>query len=306
MPLVRRALERVRKWAPKRARAPRRPHRHQRHPARRGDDSELFREPGHPHHSLLRRRCPGAGRPKSRNFESLDRLLIRLRRNHPNHFRKRVAVSGDADHSKRPVPLGLLSLLPLARRPGRRVRPRSPRSAGWSAQVARELDRQLTEVARLSIQEFRRTGEVPFRRFQRGTADLAKGGPACACGSRGLLFVDVDGALAPCVAFAPSTFGARPRPLRRVLAALGGLHVTDPDLPAALIRRERHARRLRFLAGSEDRQSPLGQCARCEARPTCSVCPVAIACNRGRVPAFHCDVNRLFGRRRAAFHRQTA
>jgi hypothetical protein len=31
----------------------------------------------------------------------------------------------------------------------------------------------------------------------------------------------------------------------------------------------------------------------------------AIACNGGTVPAFHCDVNRLFVRHGAAFRRKT-
>jgi len=75
--------------------------------------------------------------------------------------------------------------------------------------------------------------------------------------------------------------------------------VTDPDLllhswpersvpPASLSRR----------AGGP--AGPRGACA-AATNVLMFVCPEAVACNRGRVPAFHCDVNRLFARHRAAF-----
>jgi sulfatase maturation enzyme AslB (radical SAM superfamily) len=305
VPLVRRALGRVREWAPPRMKPDVRIF---------TNGTRLDEEMTH----LLASRdvhitlsfdgvAPAQDDRRTGSFELLDRLLVRLRRDHPRHFRKRLAIK--ATLTSRNVPFLSESFNYFLYRGVRDLEfvPVLPDDAGWNARMARELDRQLTEVTRLSIQEFRRTGEVPFRLFRPGFAEPAADGTrACDCGSRGLLFVDVDGALAPCVAFAPSTFGARPRPLGRVLAALGGLHVTDPGLPAALIRREKRADGLRVLAGSANRQGPRGACARCKARPTCFVCPVAIACNGGRVPTFHCDVNRLFARHRAAFHRQTA
>jgi len=81
--------------------------------------------------------------------------------------------------------------------------------------------RQLAVVVDLSIEEFRRSGEVPFGPFRGAAAQPpADGAPVCGCGSRGSLFVDVDGTLAPCSTFAPSTFGRKPKPMRRVLSAL--------------------------------------------------------------------------------------
>jgi sulfatase maturation enzyme AslB (radical SAM superfamily) len=304
-PLIRRALDRVREWAPPRMKPDIRI-------VTNGSrlDEEMTR--------LLVSRdvfitlsfdgvAPAQDDRSPESFEPLDRLLVRLRRDHPRHFQKRLAVM--ATLTSRNVPFLSASFRYFLSRFVRDVRvvPVLPDDAGWGARVARELDRQLAVVVELSIEEFRRSGEIPFRRF-RGAASKppADGAPACVCGSRGLLFVDVDGTLAPCSSFAPSTFGGKPRPLQRVLAALGGLHVADPNLPAALVARERHARRLRFLAGPADRQGPRGACARCRDRPSCFVCPEAVACNGGRIPAFHCDVNRLFARHRGAFHRQTA
>lgn len=237
------------------------------------------------------------------SFERLDRLLVRLRRNHPGHFRKRLAVK--VTLTSRNVPFLAASFRYFLSRGIRDVDiyPVLPDDAAWSARSRRELGRQLAEIVELSAQEFRRSGEVPFRAFRGAAAGPpADGAPACACGSRGLLFVDVDGTLAPCSRLAPSTLGSQPRAIRRVVTSLGKLHVTDPDLPAALIRREKRARRLQFLAGPETRLGPRGACSGCKARSTCFVCPVATALNGGRVPAFHCDVNRLLARHRAAFH----
>jgi sulfatase maturation enzyme AslB (radical SAM superfamily) len=241
--------------------------------------------------------------PKS--FEILDRLLVRLKRDHPRHFRRRLAVM--ATLTSRNASFLSASFEYFLSRSVRDVRlvPVLPDDVGWSPQVARELDHQLDAIVGLSIEEFRRSREVPFRPFREATPNPSPDRvPACACGSRGLLFVDIDGTLAPCSSFARSTFGTKPRPLRRVLTALGDLHVADPELPAALIARERRAHRLRFLAALADRRGPRGACARCKERRSCFVCPEAIACNGGRVPAFHCDVNRLFARYRAEFQRR--
>jgi sulfatase maturation enzyme AslB (radical SAM superfamily) len=304
-PLVRRALDRVRQWAPARMR-----------PdvqivtngTRLDEEMTRLLASRDVHITLsLDGVAPAQDDRSPGSFGSLDRLLVRLRRNHPGHFCKRLAVK--VTLTSRNVAFLAASFRYFLSRGVRDVDiyPVLPDDSGWNARSRRELGRQLAEVVRLSRKEFRRSGEVPFRAFRDADAEQpAAGAPACACGSRGLLFVDVDGALAPCSVLATSTLGSPPRAIRRVVATLGGLHVTDAGLHAALIRRERRAHRLRFLAGSEDRQGPRGACARCKARSTCFVCPVAIACNRGRVPAFHCDVNRLFAWHRAAFRRQTA
>jgi sulfatase maturation enzyme AslB (radical SAM superfamily) len=299
-PLVRRALDRVRKWAP---------------PRMRPDiqivtngtrlDEEMARLLVSRDVSILLS-FDGVGPAQDDrgpgSFEQLDRLLVRLNHDHPKLLRERLAVK--VTLTSRNVPFLSASFRYFLSRGVRDVDiyPVLPDDAGWSAQSRRDLDRQLAEVVRLSVEEFRRSGQVPFRPFRGAAAEPpADGAPACACGSRGLLFIDVDGALAPCSLLVPSTLGSQPKAIRRVVATLGGLHVTDPDLPDALLRRERRAHRLRFLAGPAGRQGPRGACAQCKAGSTCFVCPVAVACNGGRVPAFHCDVNRLFARHRAAF-----
>ncbi len=282
-PLVRRALERVQRWAPRRMS----PEIHIVTNGTRLDEettdllvsrnvSITLSFDGVA--SAQNDRSPGS-------FDLLDRLLVRLRRDHPRYFRERVAVKMTL--TSRNVPFLSASFQYFVSRGVRDVHiyPVIPDDAGWSARSRRELDRQLDEVVRLSIEEFRRSAGVPFHAFRGGAGQsTADGAPACGCGGRGFLFVDVDGTLAPCSIFAPSTLASPPRAIRRAVEKLGGLHLTDPDLPAALARREKRARRLSFLAGPELRRGPKGPCAACKARPTCFVCPVCVQPGR-RVPA---------------------
>lgn len=302
-PLVRRALDRVRQWAP-----------HRMEPdvriitngTRLDEEMARFLASRDVHVTLSFDGVAAAQDDRSPgSFEILDRLLVRLRRSHPGHFRKRLAVR--ATLTSRNVRLLSASFRYFLSRGvcDMEFVPVLPDDAGWNIRKARELGRQLAEIVTLSVEEFRRSGEVPLAALRGAAATPeADGAPACACGSHGLLFVDVDGTLAPCSAFAPSTFKPESTALRRAFAALGGLHISDPGLCASLMGREKRASRIRFLAGPDDRLGPPGACARCKARSTCFVCPVAVACNGGRVPAFHCDVNRLFARHRAAFRRE--
>jgi len=299
-PLVRRALDRLRQWAPTRMR-----------PdvqivtngTRLDEEMTRFLVSRDVFILLSFDGVASAQDDRSRgSFEQLDRLLLRLRRDHPGHLRKRLAVK--VTLTSRNVAFLASSFRYFLSRGIRDVDiyPVLPDDAGWSGRCRRELGRQLAEVVALSVRELRRSGQVPFRPFRGADpGPPAIGTPACGCGSRGSLFVDVDGALAPCSLLAGSTLGSQPAALRRVAKSLGGLHITDPDLPAALFRRQKRARRLRFLAGPETRRSPRGACATCAARATCFVCPVAVASGVGRVPRFHCDVNWLFARHRAVF-----
>ncbi|MBK9064082.1 MAG: radical SAM protein [Acidobacteria bacterium] len=302
-PLVRRALDRVREWAP---------------PWMTPDvrivtngtrlDEEMS--------GLLVRRevfitisCDGV--PAAQNarspgsFEDLDELFVRMRREHPAHFRNRVAVkvtltpsnvSHLAESFRYFLSRGIRTV---------EIAPAAARASGWSRRQARELDRQLAAVVRLSREEYRRSGRIPFRALRPYEASApAPGGPACGCGSHGLLFVDVDGRIAPCAAFIPSALPERAPIHRRIVAALDGLHVSAPDLASGLLRREGRARRLRSLRRPADRNRTSRRCSRCPARASCLVCPGATALAGGRVPEFQCDVNRLVVFHRTQFHRR--
>ncbi|MGE5345731.1 MAG: radical SAM protein [Acidithiobacillales bacterium] len=301
--LVRRALDRVRDWAPPWMKP----------------DIEVFtngtRLDAKMTRLLVRRNvfltlsfdgiAPAQDDRSPGSFEILDRLLVRLRREHPGYFRTRLGVK--ATLTPRNIPYLAASIRYFLARGVRDVdvAPVFLPEPSWSRELARELDRQLAEVVRLSIETLRASGTIPFSHFRGSASERSiEGGAPCGCGSRGLLFVDVDGEVAPCTALATSVLGPVPRAIRHVVKALGGLRLTDADLSAALLRREQRAGRLSFLAPSVRRYGPYGPCARCEIRAACFVCPVAVAYNGGRVPAFHCDVNSLLARHRAVFMRQ--
>lgn len=296
-PLVRRALDRVREWSPPRMRP----------------DVRVFTNGTRLDEEMtdllvtrdvfitlsLDGVVPAQAERSRASVETLDRLLVRLRREHPKHFRERFAVK--VTLTSRNVRFLSSSVRYFLSRGVRDVDiyPVLPDDSEWNERLRRELGRQLAEVVDVSAKEVRRSGRIPFRAFRAPEGPSAPGERACGCGGRGLLFVDVDGSLAPCSVLVPSVLGPMPGAIRRAARSLGGLHVTDPDLPAALLRRERRAGRLRFLAGAQSRDGPRGPCGRCPDRSMCSVCPVAVAHNGGRVPRFHCDVNRLFARYRA-------
>lgn len=238
-------------------------------------------------------------------FDDLDQVLLGFGRDHPSHLRRRLTVK--VTLTSRNVACLSESFGYFLSRGVRDVElcPALPDDPGWDARSRLELGRQLAGVVTLSVDEYRRRGVIPLRVFRLATPrPTGADAPACGCAGRSELFVDVDGTLAPCSRLAPSTLGPQPGAIRRVVKSLGGLRVTTPGLSAALVRREQRARRLPFLAGLNDQRAPRGPCSRCEARSTCFVCPVAVACNGGRVPQFHCDVNRLFARYRSAFQRE--
>lgn len=70
---------------------------------------------------------------------------------------------------------------------------------------------------------------------------------------------------------------------------------------AAVVRRERRADWRPFLSRPNNRRRQCSPCARCKVRSTCFVCSAAVACNGSRVPALHCDLNRLLDRHREMF-----
>lgn len=245
------------------------------------------------------------------SFDVLDRLLVRLKRDYPEHFRTRFAVK--ATLTSQNVPFLAASLCYFLSRGVRDVDilPVVTHDPGWDTRARDELDRQLASVVRASIEEYALSGEIPFRTIRDGDASARRssgGGLVCGAARRDALFVDVDGSLSPCAAMAGSCLPHPPPFVREVMTALGGLHVADPHLAEKLKARERRAARLPLMAGELARHSGSGRCAACELRDTCLICPVSIgfasaASGANRIPAIQCDFNRLVEKHRTAFHR---
>jgi sulfatase maturation enzyme AslB (radical SAM superfamily) len=221
LPLIRRALDRVREWAP--------PWmspdvRIVTNGTRLDEETTKFLVSRDVFITLSSDGVPAAQDARSPgSFDVLDRLLVRMRRSHPAHFRNRFAVK----MTLTPSNIGHLaeSCRYFLSRGGRTVEmaPAAARASGWNRRQARELDHQLTALVGLSREEYRRSGRIPFRALRPFEAPApVSGGPACGCGSHGLLCVDVDGRIAPCPAFIPSALPERAPIPRRIVGARRG------------------------------------------------------------------------------------
>jgi sulfatase maturation enzyme AslB (radical SAM superfamily) len=308
-PLVRRALDRTREWAPRQMKPDIRivtnGTRLDEEIARLLVDRDVFITISHDGvRPAQDDRGPGT-------FDVLDELLIRLKRDHPEHFRRRLAVRTTV--TSRNVSYLAESFRYFLGRGVRQVEVAAvvTHDAGWCLRSCRALGRQLADVVQASVEEYSVSGEIPFRLIRRDGGSHPwppENGRVCGVARRDVLFVDVDGSLSPCAAMAGSWLPMPPRPLGRVMTALGGLHVGDRELFGELRARERRAVRLPLISGQLARRIRSGQCAGCALCETCFVCPASIAYaaaagSPGRIPTIQCDFNRLVEKHRAAFHR---
>ncbi|HPA51691.1 MAG TPA: radical SAM protein [Thermoanaerobaculia bacterium] len=173
---------------------------------------------------------------------------------------------------------------------------------GWSEASADLLDRALSEIAALPPNG---NGDSTFDPLRPSAGPRNPFGvAACSLGEADVLFVDVDGRIAPCGAFAPSVLPSLPPLAEELRQRLVGLRVDDPALDTRLALRAAGRQSLPALVASAARRSPRGPCASCEALDECAVCPAAIAGapeqDPDLVPAIWCDWNRRTARHRRA------
>lgn len=236
----------------------------------------------------------------------LRSLLARLASRHPGLLANRLVARLAVDSAN----VGTLSTSfdALVEAGVRDVQP-SPvftPDAGWDDRSAAALDGELARIRRSALRLGPEGGRRAFSPFRPTTLrGRPREGPACSVGSPDVLFVDADGAVAPCGAFAASVLPAAPPLAEEVRDALGGVRVDDRGLEKRLGRRRETALRLPVLATGPARRSPRGPCASCEALSECFVCPASIAWAPGQdtdlVPAIQCDWNRLVAKHRRAF-----
>lgn len=178
---------------------------------------------------------------------------------------------------------------------------------GWDVDVEAELDRQLAEVAALSLADRASTGGVAFAAFRGGAAPAVRPSAAvrvCGLGRPDALVVDVDGRIAPCGAMIPSCQPDLPARLQEVVERLAGCRIRDPDLERGLEERRRRASELPLVVGKERMRSARHACADCRWLGTCFVCAASVAYGeRGldRIPEHQCAWNRLLLEHREAF-----
>jgi MoaA/NifB/PqqE/SkfB family radical SAM enzyme len=241
----------------------------------------------------------------------LGALLLRLATRHPAFLGTRLTVratvdSGNVGHLSSSfeslVALGVRNFVPS---------PVNTPDPGWNDDAASKLDAELGKIADASLGLDPAGGRFAFSPFRRLTLSGSPlSGPVCSLGAPDVLFVDVDGRIAPCGAFAASVHPALPALAEAVRRPLRGARVSDARLDERLARRWRAASRLPALHAARDRRSARGSCASCEALAECAVCPAAIASapeqDPDLVPAVQCDWNRLVARHRRAYQRRLA
>ena len=250
--------------------------------------------------------CDGLGAAQERRGAgtgtALRALLLRLGRSRPRLLAERLVARVTVDSGN----VGALgrSVAELRAAGVREIRaaPVQTPDPGWNEASADLLDRALEEIASLAPNGNGDSAFDPLRPSA-GPRDPF-GVPACSLGEADVLFVDVDGRIAPCGAFAPSVLPSLPPLAEELRRRLAGPRVDDPALDARLALRAAGRHGLPALVASAARRSPRGPCATCEALDECAVCPAAIAVAPGQapdlVPASWCDWNLRTARHRRA------
>jgi hypothetical protein len=250
--------------------------------------------------------CDGLGAAQERRGAgtgaALRALLLRLARSRPRLLAERLFArltvdSGNVGALGRSVAeLRAAGVLEI------RAAPVHTPDPGWNASSDDLLDRALGEIAALPPNEAGDSVFEPLRPAARLRSPF--GAPACSLGARDVVFVDVDGRVAPCGAFAPSVLPLLPALAEELRYRLAGPRVDDPSFDAHLALREARRRVLPALVPSPARRSPRGPCASCDALGECAVCAAAIAAAPEQapdlVPAIWCDWNLRSARHRRA------
>ena len=232
-------------------------------------------------------------------FGRLDRALSRLRDEHPDFLREhcRVAItlsSRNLDHLAESftnlVDRGVGEIV---------VSALVTHDPGWRPETIEELAAQIEEILNLSIEHFRRTGEVPFAPFRSGEpGDPPADGPPTMCSAAGTTSpaVDVDGQVYGCVMFAESYQTIPDGMLRRCLEPMRLGNIRAPEFGKRLEAYPAAAEAAKIFTNKEEKRSSYRTCRGCRFVNQCSVCPVSIGHIPGntdpnRVPDLQCAFN---------------
>ena len=253
--------------------------------------------------------CDGLGAAQERRGRGtgrrLRRLLERLASRHPALLRDRLVARLTLDAATAPALADAFAELLAHGVRDIQVSPRLTPDPSWGGHAVRALDDALMRISDAALRLPAVGGRAAFLPYRPPPPAPPAGRPACSAGASDVLFVDVDGGLAPCGAFARSVLPYLPRLAREVSEALAGPRVDDGRLDARLAARAGRARALPVLRSGPRRRSPGRRCASCTARSECFVCPASIAFARAQrpdlVPALQCDWNFLVARHRKDF-----
>jgi sulfatase maturation enzyme AslB (radical SAM superfamily) len=245
-------------------------------------------------------------------FALLDRLLDSLRAGFPAQFKDSVTVG--VTLSAAAIPGLAASIRYLVGKGVARIGigPRLTWDPDWSARSRDDLKAQVDEILELSVEHWRRTGEVPVGFLARPPLrdrDAPVGDFLCGAPAGFALGVAPDGQALACPLFVDS-LATLPPLATRASPLLGLGHVGDPTMLRRLASLPDRARNLRIFTDKRAKRSSYGACADCRLAADCRVCPASICHIPGNldpdlVPDFICAFNQVTLEARERFDEMT-
>lgn len=241
-------------------------------------------------------------------FAVVDRLLDRLREEHPVFFSEKLTVALTLLPST--IPLLADSIEYFLRKNVRQIAV-SPALTHhpWRHEMMAELDGQFARIFRTSLRRYRRTGEVPLQIFRRERGDATRrpqNVAMCGVAQGETPAVDVDGQVHGCLMFVDSYQKFPTKFLRTRLETMRMGDLRDPQLPQRLAAYPAAAEAAGIFHDKQDKYSSYGRCGECRYLGKCGVCPVSIGHQPGntdpnRIPDFQCAYNLVSLKHRARF-----
>jgi radical SAM protein with 4Fe4S-binding SPASM domain len=232
-------------------------------------------------------------------FPVLDRLLDRLRRDHPAFFAHKLSVAMTLLPATIPFLADSIDYFLGKGVQQITVTPALTHQPGWRDELMAELDGQFGRIFRACLRHYRRTGEVPFKHFLRQRGESKRRPESlgmCGVGRGETPAVDVDGQVHGCVLFVDSYQKFPTAFLRTRLDAMRMGDLRDPRLAERLAAYPAAAEAAGIFDNKQDKYSSYGRCDECRYLNSCGVCPMSIAHQPGntdphRVPDFQCAYN---------------
>jgi sulfatase maturation enzyme AslB (radical SAM superfamily) len=234
-----------------------------------------------------------------RTFQTLDRLLNRLRAQYARVFERRLQVGLTLSVDAVPYLAESVAYLIGKGVKTLRISPAMGEMA-WKVEWIEELKRQFARMSATVLAHYERTGTVPLTVFRKTRPDHSppERELICLAGNPESLAIDVDGQVYGCVLAVASYRNSPPAVLRPAMDALhvGGIqdeHFADRAAQLQIV-----ARRSGAFRQPKRRYSSYGCCAECVALGRCQVCPLAAGPlpdwpDARRVPDFLCAFNRV-------------
>ena len=256
--------------------------------------------------------APAQDLRSSGTFVILDRLLNLLRDEYPTYFRDSVNVGMTLLASTIPhlaesvryfIGKGVADI---------GVSPHSTWDPDWQAASRAELQEQVDEILKLSLDHWRRTRLVPVeflsgppvRESRRLIGELM-----CGAADGKAMAVDPNGRAWACPVFAASV-RSLPTLATEASRTLALGNVGAPALTKRLRQLPGKARALRIFTDRRSKRSSYGACSDCRYVPDCHVCPASICYIPGNrdpdlIPDFPCAFNQVTIEARRRFDEMT-